>query len=68
VSHNIAEKIKALRKARRWKQTELAERLGAKQSMVARWENPKYENHTLKTIGRIATVFGVSIQIRIDPS
>jgi transcriptional regulator with XRE-family HTH domain len=58
----IARNIERLRTARGWTQTQLAERMGTKQSRVADWEAARYPSLKLDSAIALAKAF----EIRID--
>ena len=45
-------------------QSELAERIGTKQSVISRLEDADYEGHSLTMLQRIAAAVGQSLEIR----
>jgi DNA-binding Xre family transcriptional regulator len=59
--------IRDMRLARGWTQTDLSERLGISQPNVSQWENPDYGQFTLKTLHRLAIVFGVDLVVEFSP-
>jgi ribosome-binding protein aMBF1 (putative translation factor) len=48
-------------------QQQLAERIGTKQSVVARLEDADYEGHSLSMLRRIADAVGKRLEIRLAP-
>jgi len=48
-------------------QRELAERIGTKQSVIARLEDADYEGHSLSMLKRIADAVGKRLEIRLAP-
>lgn len=61
----LAWQIRAMRYARGWSQEELAERIGTKQSVVSRLENPEIILHTTTdTLLRVAKAFDVALIAR----
>lgn len=48
-------------------QTELAERVGTTQSVIARLENADYEGHTLRMLDRIAAALGQRVEVTFVP-
>ncbi len=48
-------------------QTQLAELIGTKQSVIARLESANYEGHSLSMLVRIATALGNRIEISLVP-
>lgn len=67
VSNTVAAQITALREARNWTQSQLAEKAGMKQPRVSALEDPNYENFEAKTLRRIASAFDVGLSIRFVP-
>ncbi len=67
VSNTVAAQIEALREARGWKQADLAERIGTKQSRISVLENPNNENFEVKTLLKVASAFDVGLSIRFVP-
>ena len=57
---NIGQKIKELRKARGWSQTELGQRLGIQKSAVSKYERGAITKFSQEQLKEIADVFGVS--------
>lgn len=57
---NMGEKIKELRKARGWSQTELGQRLGIQKSAVSKYERGAITKFSQEQLKEIADVFGVS--------
>lgn len=57
---NMGAKMKELRKARGWSQTELGERLGIQKSAVSKYERGAITKFSQEQIQEIADVFGVS--------
>ena len=57
---NMGEKIKELRKARGWSQTELGQRLGLQKSAVSKYERGAITKFSQEQLKEIADVFGVS--------
>ncbi|MGC1156721.1 MAG: helix-turn-helix transcriptional regulator [Acidobacteriaceae bacterium] len=67
VRHTIAAQIKSLREdpQRKWTQAQLGERAGGmKQNAIARLENPRYGDYTVKTLLRIARAFDIGLVVR----
>ncbi len=60
----VAQLIYAARTNAGISQTELAERLGTKQSVISRLEDANYEGHSLSMLHRIAAALGQCIEIR----
>lgn len=57
---DMGTRIKELRKAQGWTQAELAEKLGLKDSAIAKYEKGRVENMKRDMIARMADLFGVS--------
>lgn len=57
---NMGQKIKELRKARGWSQTELGQRLGIQKSAVSKYERGAITKFSQEQLKEIADVFGVS--------
>ena len=60
MDHKIGEKIKALRLQHNLTQSQLAEKIGADQPLLARWENGK-KIPSLPTLIKIAKNFNISL-------
>jgi len=58
----LARQIRALRGT--MSQQEFAARLGKKQAVVSRWENPNYGAMSLRTLFEIAEAFDVALFVR----
>ena len=63
----IAFQLRSMRKARRWEQSELAQRLGKPQPMVSRYENPDYGKYSVSTLLELAAAFDVGLVVRFSP-
>ena len=61
----LAMDITMLREKRGFSQTELAEKLGTTQSVIARLENPNYKGYTLKTLQKVAKALNGHVEISI---
>jgi len=48
-------------------QRELAKRVGTRQSVIARMENPEYTGYSVRMLRRIAAALDVSIKIEFEP-
>jgi transcriptional regulator with XRE-family HTH domain len=67
VRESIAKQIRDLRAWKGWTQEELAGRLNAKQSVIARLENPNNKHlPRVSTLCAIAAVFDVALMIRFE--
>ena len=60
----VAQLIYAARNKAGLSQTELAERIGTKQSVISRLEDADYEGHSLSMLSRIAAALGQYVEIR----
>jgi ribosome-binding protein aMBF1 (putative translation factor) len=49
-------------------QKQLAERIGSKQSVIARLEDADYEGHSLSMLQRIAHVLNQRLEVQLIPS
>ena len=58
---NIADNVKARRKARNMTQTELAERAGITQAVISRLEAGQEDNAKLSTLRGIASALGCAV-------
>lgn len=66
-AHRIGEEVRRLREERGWSQRELAERMGATQSVIARLEAGGVEP-TIATLDRVAAALKVELDIRFATS
>jgi ribosome-binding protein aMBF1 (putative translation factor) len=65
---SVGAEIFAARTAAGWTQKELADRVGMRQSAIARLEDADYQGHSLKTLNRIAAALGKRVEIAfVDP-
>jgi transcriptional regulator with XRE-family HTH domain len=55
--YDLAEKIREMREAAGLTQKQLADKIGTKQSGIARLEDPDYESYSLATLKKIAHFF-----------
>lgn len=60
----VAQLIYAARTKAGLSQSELAERIGTRQSVISRLEDADYEGHSLNMLQRIAAALGQSVEIR----
>lgn len=65
--HDIAGQIRAMRAARNWSQSDLAEKAGVTQSMISRLESFSYGKPTVETLRALADVFDVGLAVRFVP-
>ncbi|MDP1731086.1 MAG: helix-turn-helix transcriptional regulator [Devosia sp.] len=63
IKQGIPAQIRAMREARRMKQSELADLTGKAQSNIARIEDPRYGKFTLQTLLEIADAFDVWLSV-----
>ena len=66
-AHRIGEEVRRLREERGLSQRELAERMGASQSVIARLEAGAVEP-TIATLDRVAAALGVELDIHFAKS
>jgi transcriptional regulator with XRE-family HTH domain len=64
VAAAVGGQILALRQKRGWRQGDLAERAGMKQSRISLIEKADYENFSFNTLKRIAAAFDVAVIIQ----
>ena len=67
VSDTIASQVFALRKKERWTQTKLAEKCGMAQERISLLENPDYGDVNISTLKRLASAFGVALDVKFIP-
>lgn len=68
---DLAQKIREMREAAGLTQKQLADKIGTKQSGIARLEDPDYENYSLATLKKIAQLFQKELVIvfeNVSPS
>ncbi|MEW9586775.1 multiprotein-bridging factor 1 family protein [Paraburkholderia sp. DGU8] len=65
--NRIAFQIRLLREAAGMSQTDLAEKLGTRQSAVARLEDPNYGKQSLSALHKIAAIFDVATWVEFVP-
>ncbi|MBF8290321.1 MAG: Helix-turn-helix transcriptional regulator [Chloroflexi bacterium] len=58
--------VRALRRRRNWRQTDLADAAGVSQSAIARVERGGADRVTVRTLDRIAAALGARVAIRLD--
>ena len=63
----LAFQIRALRAARGWTQTDLANKTGISRATISRWEDPGYGRYTLSTLDGLAAAFDVGLMVRFAP-
>lgn len=64
VRSSIASQIRELREASRMSQSELAERIGTRQSAVSRLENTEYGRASVQTLLDVATALDVALVVK----
>jgi transcriptional regulator with XRE-family HTH domain len=68
VATGLPFQIRALRKAQKWSQQELAERTGQHQKTISDFENPNYGGkYAVASLLRLAAVFDVALIVRFAP-
>jgi transcriptional regulator with XRE-family HTH domain len=65
---DIAQKVYDLRTRAGLSQSELADRVGTRQSVISRIEDADYDGHSLKLLKRIADVLGLELRIEFSSS
>lgn len=65
---DLAEKIREMREAAGLTQKQLADKIGTKQSGIARLEDPDYESYSLATLKKIAQFFKKELIIGFEES
>ncbi|MDT7687743.1 MAG: Helix-turn-helix domain [Acidobacteriota bacterium] len=63
----IEQDIAKLRRERGLSQTEVAELAGLRQPHIAKMESGNFKNFEIKTLIRIATALGASVEVRVIP-
>lgn len=63
---DIAAKVFALRERAQLTQTQLANKIGSKQSVISRIESSDYEGHSLDLLRRIARAVGQKVRIEFS--
>lgn len=66
-SGTIAGQISAMRQARGWTQTQLADKCGMRQPRISALEDPDFENVELATLQRIASACDVGLMVAFVP-
>ncbi len=64
----LAWRLRQMREARGWTQQEAAQRLGLSPTAYTRRENPRTFNPTVKTLERLAELYGRPLVIAIGPA
>lgn len=65
VEQDIAWQVRINRERRGWTQTQLAQKIGTKQSAIARIEDPTYGKVSLVTLTKLAEVFDCALMLRL---
>jgi len=65
VNAQVAQLVHDARTAAGLTQRQLADRIGTKQSVIARLEDADYEGHSLSMLKRIADAVGMRLEIRL---
>jgi ribosome-binding protein aMBF1 (putative translation factor) len=65
VEQDIAWQVRINRERRGWTQTQLAQKIGTKQSAIARIEDPTYGKVSLVTLTKLADVFDCALMLRL---
>lgn len=64
IEQGVAWQIMINRKFRNMSQSELAKRIGTKQSAISRFEDPEYGAHSLETLKEIAKAFDCALSVK----
>src|SRR5690554_2415184 len=64
IEQGIAWQIRANREARNLSQTELAKKIGTRQSAVSRLEDPEHGGHTIPTLLKLAHAFDCALSVK----
>ena len=67
MKREIARQILRLRQAKGWTQSQLADALNTKQSVVARLESGSHRP-SLSTLGKICRALGARLEVRLVPA
>lgn len=67
LEQNIALQIKLNRQIRNLSQSDLAQLIGTKQSVVARSENPAYGKHSIQFLTKVANAFDCALSVKFIP-
>lgn len=63
---SIAAQIRSLREKRGWRQAQLGERVGMKQSQISRMESVNNDAWSVKSLLRLAKAFDVTLAVRFE--
>lgn len=64
IEQGIAWQIRVNREGRNLSQSQLAARIGSRQSSISRMEDPEYGNHSLGTLIKLANAFECALSIK----
>ena len=64
INLEVAQMIYDARTKAGWSQRELAERVGSRQSVIARLEDADYKGHSLSMLQRIGNALGQQLEVR----
>jgi transcriptional regulator with XRE-family HTH domain len=64
VATALAHQIRAIRLQRGWSQAQLAQRMGTKQHVVSRLEDPSYGRCSMQTLFLLSRAFDTGLQVR----
>jgi transcriptional regulator with XRE-family HTH domain len=62
----IATQLKVLREQNRWSQTQLAEKMGKKQTVISRSENVNYSSWSISTLKQYARAFRLRLRVSFE--
>lgn len=60
----LAHQIRAIRLQRGWSQADLAERMGTKQHVISRLEDPSYGRMSLQTLFQLCKAFETGLEVK----
>lgn len=63
----LSHQIKINRISRGWSQKDLAEKIGSKQSVISRYEDPAYGKLSISTLVQIANALDVGLEVKFTP-
>ena len=66
LNESIATQIKVVREQRGWRQVDLAQAAGMKQSMVSRLENVNYSSWSIHTLRKLAWAFDLRLKVTFE--
>jgi transcriptional regulator with XRE-family HTH domain len=67
IVNGLSYQIQAMRASSGWTQADLADRLGTKQSVISRLENPDNSSFSIKMLLSIASLFDTGLMVRFVP-